>query len=196
MAKVIEEHPLPARAMHWIHLLCMGGLAVSGWYIHRPFFEGGMGIMRWVHFICMYVVLINLVARIYWAFLGAARDWHEFALRPRDIRNTGKIIIYYLFVKREHPEVGKYNPPQKLIYGWLWPLLLIFQAISGFALYGPTTEYFSWFTMWVGGLAHVRLIHYMTMWAFIITVALHIYLSLAEDFKSFLYMFFGVRPEE
>jgi hypothetical protein len=34
------------------------------------------------------------------------------------------------------------------------------------------------------------------MWFFAFTILFHVYLVLFEDFKSFLQMFFGVKPEE
>lgn len=191
----IEAHPLPARIMHWLHLLCMVLLAFTGFYIHRPFFEGSMALMRYIHFIAMYVVLINLIARVYWAFFGAPRDFHEYGFGRRDFKTLWSMIRYYTFTKKEHPDTGKYNILQKGTYNF-WVFLLIFQGITGFALYEPTMSYFGWFTQWVGGLGHVRTIHFLVMWVFIITTAIHVYLSVAEEIAQFWYMIFGVQPKE
>jgi Ni,Fe-hydrogenase I cytochrome b subunit len=47
-----------------------------------------------------------------------------------------------------------------------------------------------------GGLAMIHAIHYLVMWFFVASVLFHIYLVLFDDFKSFLSMFFGIKPEE
>jgi len=59
-----EAHPLVFVINHWIHLICMIMLAFSGFYIHYPFFDGFMGVARGMHFVAMFVVLINLTFRI------------------------------------------------------------------------------------------------------------------------------------
>ncbi len=201
----IESQPLPAVALHWVHLLSMALLLVSGWYIHSPFFEGGMGLMRYIHFISMYVVILVLVIRIYWAFFGAQADFHDFVVYQQE--NRGKFIptlMYYMFLRKEHPATGKYNPLQKITY-LTWPVLIILQALTGFALYsgdifGLSPLYapraMSWLVDICGGLANVRIIHYLIMWVFILSVGIHIYLALAEDIKEFAPMFLGARAKE
>jgi len=47
-----------------------------------------------------------------------------------------------------------------------------------------------------GGLSMIHAIHYLVMWFFVFTTLFHVYLAVFEDFKSVLYMFFGIRPEE
>lgn len=198
-------HPLTAVALHWVHLLSMGLLFISGWYIHSPFIEGGMAMMRYIHFISMYVVILMLVARVYWAFFGEPRDFHNFAILQKE--NRGKFVstfMYYTFIRKEHPGTGKYNPMQKMTY-LTWPFLIILQALTGFALYtgdifgmpflyAPTTM--GWLINLCGGLANVRIVHYLIMWLFILTVGVHIYLALAEDIKEFVPMFLGIGAKE
>lgn len=199
------SHPLTAVALHWVHLLSMGLLLVSGWYIYSPFFAGGMGIMRYIHFISMYIVILILVARIYWAFFGASRDFHNFGIYQRE--NRGKLFptfMYYLFLRKEHPATGKYNPMQKMTY-LAWPFLIILQALTGFALYTGNIfglsflnapRVMGWLVDVCGGLANVRTIHYLIMWVFIVTVGVHIYLALAEGLEEFAPMFLGTQRKE
>ena len=42
----------------------------------------------------------------------------------------------------------------------------------------------------------IHAIHYLVMWFFVASVLFHIYLVLFDDFKSFLTMFFGIKPDE
>ncbi len=51
-----EAHPLIFVFTHWINLLCMIGLAFTGFYIHSPFFAGFMYGARIIHFTLMFVL--------------------------------------------------------------------------------------------------------------------------------------------
>lgn len=199
--------------MHAINLASMIALLVSGLYIHRPFFAGGMAAMRQVHFFAMYVVLANLAVRVYWAFMGKgssavkggekAADWRNFWFGQRE--NKGQlfeVVKYYLFLRKTHPRTGKYNPLQKMTY-FFWGPLLIVQGVTGFAIYKgkvfglvDAQNLFAGLNSMVGGLMVMRTIHYAIMWVFIVTVAFHVYLSLAEDFSAFKLMFSGAETEE
>ena len=59
-----EAHPLPFVITHWINLLAMLFLTLSGFYIHFPIFPGFMGVARGTHFFWMFVLLINLIIRL------------------------------------------------------------------------------------------------------------------------------------
>lgn len=185
-----EHHPWPARLMHWIHLICMVLLIISGFYIHRPFAPGWMGLMRTVHFFAMYAIGLNLIVRIYWALFGVKGDIKHFLPEKGNKGKLLPIALYYLFLKKFHPRTAKYNPLQKITYNF-WVFLLLFQGLTGMALYWPQLSLFSSLNYLVGGLMTMRMIHYLVMWVFIITVAIHVYLSLAEDIGQFFYMFFG-----
>lgn len=196
MAKVVKEHPVEARIYHWIHLISIVVLAITGWFIHWPFLPVAMSTMRFLHFIFMYVVVFNLIIRLSYAFLSRNRDWREFGLGWTQVKAIPGTIGYYLFIRKELPEAVKtYNPIQKLAYIF-FAILIIPQALTGFALYGPTASYFNWVTNLLGGLANVRAWHFFIMWLFILLVGVHIYLALFEDFAQFKYMIFSVTPEE
>lgn len=195
-----EAHPIGMRITHWVHLISMVVLAVTGFYIHNPFFDGVMGWMRTLHFIFMYVVLVALIARIYFAFFGRSATLRGSRAVETDIKNflpqaenKGKFIEmlkYYLFLRKTHPVTGKYNSLQKLTYSFLGALLLV-QAFTGFAMYGPYVDRFMWLTTPLGGLMVVRQIHYLVMWVFILITMIHVYLSAAEDVEALPLMFWG-----
>jgi Ni/Fe-hydrogenase 1 B-type cytochrome subunit len=192
---VKKEHPWQARVMHYIHWISMVVLVVSGFYIHFPWTSGYMAEMRYLHFLFMYILAFNWVVRVYWAIFGSERDIRNFL--PEEA-NRGKLlplIRYYLFLEEKHPRTAKYNPLQKMTYVF-WFFLVFLQGLTGFSLYWPGFPLFASFNQWVGGLAVMRSIHYLIMWVFLVTVALHIYLSLAEDFRSFLNMFFALPYEK
>lgn len=197
-----ESHPLPAVLMHWTHLLSMIALAFTGFFIHYPFFNGAMATIRYVHFIAMYIVLINLVARVYWAFFGAGsspdkgtrttvRDYKNFGMQAQNKGQAVETVKYYLFLRKTHPRTAKFNTLQKGTYDF-WALLLLLQGYTGFAIYGVTYDwpFFAFGTQLVGGLMTMRMIHYFIMWVFIVTTMIHVYLSAAEDIEAVPLMFF------
>ncbi len=198
-----EDHPLPAVIMHWVHLVSMFVLAFTGFFIHWPFSFAGlaMGTARYLHFVFMYVVLIDLAVRVYWSFFGAGSSLVK-GTREKgpDYRNFGpqrlnrgqflETVKYYLFLRKTHPRTGKFNSLQKGTYVF-WAFLLLFQGYTGFAIYGPTYDlpFFAWGTGMVGGLMAMRTIHYLIMWVFILTTLVHVYLSVAEDVDAVPLMF-------
>ncbi len=197
MAEMHIEHPVEARIYHYIHVVSMIALAFTGFFIHYPFFKGSMSTMRFVHFVAMYVVVFNLIIRVSLAFLSKNRDYKNFGLGMIVWRNLFGTLGYYLFLKKELPKEvqGIYNPPQRLTYVLFIPLIIL-QAMTGFALYTPFAGYFTWLTSLVGGLEMVRVWHFSIMWVFILLTAVHVYLSLFEDFGQFKYMVLSMVPKE
>lgn len=182
-----DHHPVPHRIYHWINLISMAVLTITGVYIHRPFASGLMNEARWLHFIFMYIILVNLMARIYYAFFGKNPDYHEFGYSKKDIPNFVHTVKYYLFLG-PHVDTGKYNPLQKTSYIAVIPLLLL-QGFTGFAIYYPS--HFAGSIEAMGGLAAVRALHYMLMWVFIAFTLFHAYLA-ASSWNQFLVMMFGI----
>lgn len=200
-----DSHPpaLP-KFLHFQHVASMILLAVSGLYIRFPFFDGGRTAMRWVHYVAMIIVTINLIWRLWYAFSSRQRDYREFAVTKRDITTAPQVILYYIFVKKSKPHLGKYNVMQKSTYILFVPLLIV-QAFTGFALLtmeipligmSPRDLLLGW---WLGALLgstdlagwYARTAHYIINWLFIILTTIHVYLSVTEDFPAFL-DFFGI----
>jgi Ni,Fe-hydrogenase I cytochrome b subunit len=210
-----EGGPVPAapKLMHFQHVAAMIALAVSGMYIRFPFYNGGRNMMRWVHYVAMVIVVVNLAMRLWYAFASKRRDYREFAITKRDITTAPKVILYYIFVKPSKPHLGKYNVMQKSTYIIFVPLLIL-QAITGLALLTgtiPLTEAVTFFGhagvtgrdvivgWWAGALLgstdlagwYARTLHYVINWLFIVLTTIHVYLSVTEDFPAFL-DFFGL----
>lgn len=188
-----EAHPLVFVITHWINLVCMVMLAFSGFYIHFPFFGGFMGIARGMHFVAMYVILINLVFRIVAAFF--VKDAVEMGTREvdYDVKNWlpqesnkhqfWETVKYYLFLRKEGVISAKYGALQKMAYLAIIPLLLI-QGYTGFAIYAhyQTLGMFKWGLELVGGPMNMRIIHYFGMWVFIVFTMIHAYLANIYNF--------------
>lgn len=199
-----EAHPLPYVVVHWTHLVSMIALAFTGFFIHYPFAPLKMGVFRQVHFAFMYVVLAALVARVWYAFAGrsaielgsreTARDYHNFGPQESNRGQLLETLKYYLFLRETHPASGKYNPLQKSAYVAIGVLLLV-QAYTGFALYGPAQSapvvgaFLGFGTDLLGGLMAVRVLHYLLMWAFIVITLAHTYLAFTQDLPGVPLMF-------
>ena len=202
LAHYREAHPLPFIITHWINLVCMILLILSGIEIHYPVIGGLMGVARGVHFFCAFVILINLIVRIVMAgFIKSAptggtreKELDMWCWLPQRHNRHQLIpwIKYYLFFKKEHQLSGKYGVPQKLAY-LLVALTLLFMGYTGFALWGPTMDmgFFAAFTTAVGGLMKVRVIHYFMMFWFICFMFIHVYLACIEGMAPAKLMFFN-----
>ena len=192
-----EQHPIPFVLTHWINLLAIAFLTFSGFYIHFPFFAGFMGVARGIHFFWMWVLLINIIVRIILAFtvsdsslLGSrtknGKDIKNWLPQPQNRHQLGAWLKYYTFLKKEHPISAKYGVLQKIAYLVTIPLTF-WAAYTGFCLYNPAHNWAIWGMFqagldWVGGPMNMRIIHYYTMWVFIIFTAFHAYLANIEGF--------------
>jgi Ni/Fe-hydrogenase 1 B-type cytochrome subunit len=189
-----EAHPLVFVMTHWINLVCMVMLAFSGFYIHFPFFPGFMGVARGMHFVAMYVVLINITARIVLAFfvkdaylMGVrgplAPDIKNWLPQPENRHQLWPTIKYYLFLKKESVISAKLGAPQKISYLFITFFTFV-MAYTGFALYAPVQQlaFFKAGADAVGGYMNMRILHYWGMWVIILFTMVHAYLANVYNF--------------
>lgn len=204
LAHYREAHPLPFVVTHWINLLSMVLLILSGFYIHFPLFAGWMGIARGVHIFCGLVLFVNMVVRVIMSFFlksspyGGSHelqpDYKSFLPQKDNRHQFGAWIKYYLFMKKDHPLGAKYGVLQKISYLAI-PFLILIMFISGLCLWAPTMDFglFAGITEFFGGLMVMRIIHYYLMWVFIIFTFIHVYLASIEGLAPLKIMF--VRKE-
>ena len=201
LAHYREAHPLPYVITHWVNLIAMVMLAFTGFIIHFPFLPGLMGFARGTHICFAFVLLGNLVYRIASAFFIKSapaggtrqvdRDIKSFLPQRENRHQLIPWLKYYLFFKKDHPLGAKYGVPQKIAYAAI-PFLILFIAFSGFCLWVPTSDFalFQFVTDLVGGVMIVRIIHYWTMWIFVIFILIHIYLASIEGLAPLSMIFF------
>ena len=149
LAHYREAHPLPFRITHWVNLISMILLIVTGFCIHFPFWPEFMGIARGVHIFFGFVIFINVIVRIVLAFFvksaptGGTRevvtDFKTWLPQADNKHQLGAWIKYYLFFKKDHPLAAKLGVPQKISY-LLVPVLLIFMFFTGLCLWSPTAN--------------------------------------------------------
>ena len=189
---------VPVRATHWVNMLAIIVLSVTGFYIGSPKTLGldasdfVMGWVRVVHFTAGYAFAVSVFSRIYWAFFGGNRyaGWREFTpfLHPEGRRDMGRMFLYYTFLSRKLPHPVGHNALAGATYLLVF-LLYLAMAATGFALYAEHAP---------GGVMHklltplywlftnqgMRLTHHMGMWLLIGFAIHHIYSAWLMDVKE------------
>ncbi len=191
--KVNQKHDLAERTTHWLHVANLAVLLLSGFQIHFTSLNVFLSLSnaRLVHFISMYIFLALGVVHVYQFF---ALGKHKVALfRKEDVKDILPLLKFYLFLSDKEPHYSKYNVFQKISYASLFALSLL-QAVLGFALYWPAG--LGSFSAMLGGLAAVRMYHYIVSWVFLSFTGVHIYLVLTTDIRLLFEMVNGGRAHE
>lgn len=181
------RHALPARIAHWVNLIAMFTLILTGLDINYPFMGLMTGMLRNLHYFAGIALVINIVVRIYFAFVGKYADANQWTI-PGPVE-IFKVIRYYLFLGPHPVKQKKYNGVQRLSYLVIVILMLV-QAVTGFAIGWPGGIW-SGLVSWVGGLAAMRAIHLLGTYAFIAFSLIHVYMVFVEDPEEFPAMFWG-----
>jgi len=174
---------------HWVRVVSLVVLTFTGFYIHWPFMSGGpesflMAWVRFFHFIAAYALSLGLIVRVYMAFRSTFdADWKDFSV-VKNVKNVPDILAYYLFMKKTHKAIRKYNPLQALFYLFTG-LVIIFTALTGGSLYHgnafgfiPCPGSFQWVLSLLGGESNTRIWHILTMWFFIMFALVHVYMAI------------------
>ncbi|MFQ6057309.1 MAG: cytochrome b/b6 domain-containing protein [Anaerolineae bacterium] len=182
------KHPLLERAGHWIHLLNVTILILTGFQIHSPSWNlfGSLNTARFLHFIFMYLFCaVGAFHTYHWLVSG---EWRDEFPTAESFRTIGPWLRYYLFLTDEKPQVIKYNPLQKFTYLGMFVISVV-QGVLGFALYWP--DLFAAVVNLAGGLTYVRAYHYLVNWIFIYFLMLHLYLVFSEGLRLLKAMITG-----
>ena len=193
---------LPVRLYHWVNVLAVAALVVTGYMIGRPVvfpvareasFSYYFGWIRFVHFVAAFVFFFNFAARIYWGFAGNQyARWHQFLpLTPGLLRRQWKEAVEVLKVdilqaKAQPMESVGHNA----LAGWTYFLsflAFLFQAVTGFGMYSAMSDaalpkLFAWIVPLMGGDFAVRQWHHAMLWFFVVFTMVHVYLVFYHDY--------------
>lgn len=180
MASAVAVHPLWLRLTHWINVLAVVVLVMSGWRIYdaSPIFAfrfppgitlGGWlgGALLW-HFAAMWLLVAN--GLIYLALnLVSGRFARRFLpLRPRDVRRD---FVAALGGRLGHDDPWHYNAVQKLAY-----LFVVLDStllmLSGLVVWKSVQ--FPLLREIMGGFDNARVVHFVAMAALVGFVAVHL----------------------
>ena len=175
------------RILHEVMMASILFLIATGFYIHRPFVDGGgflMSLTRGVHFFFAGVLIIVFLLRVITMFVGPYRDWRSFLPTFSDFKLLPRYILYYAHLGKEPETKKKYNALQMLTYSGVL-ILVLFQIFSGFALNYPNGAAISWFNYGLFANAiETRLAHFIVTWAFLLFLMIHVYLSIRENINE------------
>lgn len=191
---------LPVRIFHWLNVLALIVLIVTGFIIANPpailsSAEAtnlhSFGIVRFLHFTAGYVFFFVLILRVYWAFVGNKfAHWKAFwPFTKNNWNNIVQVLKIDILLMNEkvdsHPLNTGHNSIATLSYIIMFVFALI-QIVSGFALYGDMASWwlpkmFRWVIPLFGGDFLVRSIHHAAMWVFIFFAIVHVYLVFYHD---------------
>lgn len=178
--EVEARHSVWIRLFHWGNAVSILFLILTGFQIHTPWsvkIFGNLEAARALHFLMAYVLVIGVVGRFYYAVVK--KDGHNVVFNPvKDTALLPGFLKYELFLTDSHPEYGKYNPGQKMMYtGWF--VMAILMIITGFILYKPNQ--FIGLSNALGGMVAIRLVHYIINWLFVLSIVVHVYLDFSES---------------
>lgn len=189
---------LPVRITHWMNVLSILVLSVTGYYISNPFVtttgpaSGNflVGAVRFVHFTFAFIFTMTVLFRIYWAFAGSKyARWKQFVPATSGRRSAlGKMLGYYTFLRKEPPKEVGHNPLAGVTYIGLYVLFAL-QILTGFALYsqaftdGAWKALFGWMIV-IFGAQPIRLIHDIVMFLIIAFTIHHVYSAIVIDLEE------------
>ncbi|HEX9037287.1 MAG TPA: Ni/Fe-hydrogenase, b-type cytochrome subunit [Ktedonobacterales bacterium] len=189
---------LLVRIAHWLNVLSIVVLSVTGYYIASPFIttQGAatdnflMGAIRFTHFLFAFIFTVTVLFRIYWALAGNRwAGWRQFIPTSRKrLRALGRMGRYYAFLRPRPPAVVGHNPLAGAAYTAIYVVFAI-QIATGFSLYvlpdhtGVLLWLFGWITA-IFGVQPVRLVHDLAMWVIIAFTIHHVYSAVLIDIEE------------
>ena len=179
------------RILHWIRVVVITGLTITGFYIAKPFLSPAgssdkLLFAEWAfwHYLFGFILVAAGLLRIYLFFFGKDSNGELRSLKDVfSLQSWATQLKSYFFVG-ELQKKGLYGPLQFITY-FVITVLVIVASITGLVLYvhvyhqgigGFLYEPMRVVEVWMGGLANVRLIHHITMWGFLIFIPIHVYL--------------------
>jgi len=192
---------LPVRIFHWINVLAITVLAVTGLIISYPpaillnmdaSQSYWFGTIRFIHFTAAYIFFFNMLLRVYWSFVGNKfSHWRAFwPFTKKMWYNILHVLKVDIFLQKEKkPDIKDesigHNSVAVISYIALFFIALV-QVFTGFALYADMSSWwlpklFTWVVPLLGGDFMVRTIHHVSTWIFILFTLIHVYLVFYHD---------------
>ena len=195
-ATTVKVHPLAVRIAHWLNVLAVLMMIMSGWRIYNadPLFAfsfpdeltlGGWlaGALQW-HFAAMWLFAINgLVYVVY----GIASGHFRRKLLPISPLAVLRDIGAGFRGRLSHDDLTVYNAAQRAAYAALI-LLLIVLVLTGLVLWKPVQFY--WYGQYLGDYEGARYLHFFAMAGVGILVLVHVAMVMLVP-RTFPSMFTG-----
>lgn len=222
---VVERHSLGFRIIHWLQVILMVIMLVTGYGIYSGTYVFGNSGPAFGYFsnfglhvmAATFLLMVNVPLLLY--FLYVERDLGSQIIRPRDIGQLWSLGLNFLGIRREYPLrlhrydlkkkvwVDKYHPMQKFFL-WVEILLILLAAVTGYGLYKLLyyssanigfLAAFGFITNYIS-LAAMKQIHFGVLLFFAAILPFHIYLALIpvnwDLLKSNIYGKFPAKVKE
>jgi Ni/Fe-hydrogenase 1 B-type cytochrome subunit len=188
----------PVRIYHWVNVLCIVMLCITGYLIGNPLPVGGhleaselymFGIIRFGHFLFSFLFFFNFIMRLYWGFAGNKyARWNNFVPLKKWQWQEIWLVLKVDILQLKHKDIVSigHNSLASFTYFILF-LVFLMQSLTGFGMYAAMSDawfpkMFSWIVPLLGGDMMTRQIHHILMWAFILFSIVHVYLVVYHDY--------------
>lgn len=163
-----SRHSVTQVLVHWLLLLEVLILAVTGLYLHRPRLGGPHGLAVFIHLSFAYAMLATIAFRVYWTFFGEPTAW----------------------VDRVRALVGDLSEAVKhyAAYFFIWATVAA-QMATGIALRFPAGGFPTRLEHVLGGVVGVRTAHYVLAWTLLSLLVVHTYQAALERRGRFTEVF-------
>ncbi len=191
---------LPVRIFHWLNVVAIVVLMITGIYIANPFVSASipedayysflMGWVRYIHFFAAFLFTANLLFRLYWVYKG-----NTFAksnpFRISFWKETWETIKHYLFLPNKKKHYIGHNTLAQLSYWIFIGLGSIIMMFTGFYLFfePQLASFFGGFfsklgLIFGGNSFSIRSWHHLVAWGYMVFMVVHIYMAFREDWLS------------
>lgn len=194
--EVVKVHPVTVRVAHWLNVLAVLMMIMSGWRIYNadPLFNfsfpdeltlGGWlaGALQW-HFAAMWLFVVNGIVYVAYGILSGHFRRKLLPISPAAVlRDIGAAFRG----KLAHDDLTVYNAAQRAAYLALI-LLLIILVLTGLVLWKPVQFY--WYGQFIGDYEGARFLHFFAMAGVGFIVVVHV-VMVALVPRTFPSMFTG-----
>jgi Ni/Fe-hydrogenase 1 B-type cytochrome subunit len=181
------------RVTHWVIVLSLIVLSVTGIYIGRPFLIAAgpageqfvMGTVKAIHSYSAIAFTLAVLARIWWMFTGSrhARWWNFVPIHAVRRKGLWGTFLFYTFIRPKPPPFVGHNPLAGASYMAVFGLYLV-MIVTGLGLYGASANvssplHYGQLLLWFfGGAQNARWFHHIVMWLLIGFTIHHVYSAL------------------
>lgn len=189
-------HPAWLRGNHWINLIAVVIMVLSGWGIYNasPIFDfsfpkqitlGGWlaGALMW-HFAAMWLLVFNGLIYLGINIFSGRLKARFFPIQVRELMSD---FIHALKGKLAHDNLAEYNAVQKLAYLFVISVIILL-VLSGLVIWKPVQ--FPLLRELMGDYDIARIVHFVAMAALLAFTAVHV-VMVALVPKTFLMMIRG-----
>ncbi len=144
MSKLVRRYTVPQRVFHWVNVVSVGVLLVSGLGIYAPDLFGGGGVpaATWYAWHRWFAVIFLVAVGFHIVYDSFVLD--EFAFMwfgKKEMERQKLIARNFLGLSKSYPKYGKYHPTQ-ITYHWAVAANLLALVLTGLILWRPARALF------------------------------------------------------